>query len=224
MIKHLLIALVASILTIASGTATSQGPDRDGVPDTPGTGAHPALKEIDPGLAGHVIYRPVDLAGLGETRLGVYVFGNGGCSDDAASSRLHLLEIASHGYVAISPGAIYNGPGKSERTGPGPSGPSGPPATRAEQLSEATDWILEENQRSGSRYYGRIDPAAIAVFGFSCGRVQALMIAVDPRIGTAVIMNQLRGSEEAGNAFLGASCGLCANPDWEFETRGFDRL
>ena len=28
--------------------------------------------------------------------------GNGGCSDDGASSRSHLLEIASHGYLVIA--------------------------------------------------------------------------------------------------------------------------
>src|SRR5690606_28383092 len=133
-------------------------------------------------------YRPADLDGLGETRLGVYAFGNASCSDDGASARLHLLEVASHGYVAIAPGSIYNGPGKTERAGSrAPAGPSGPPATRAEQLREAIDWVLAENARPGSRYYRRIDPAAIAVSGFSCGSVQALTVAGAPDVATAVI-------------------------------------
>ena len=41
---------------------------------------------------------PKDLAALGAEKLGVVAWGNGGCSEDGASSRLHLLEIASHGY------------------------------------------------------------------------------------------------------------------------------
>src|SRR5690606_9847140 len=73
----------------------------DRMPDTPGTGRYPALKEESASLPNHVLYRPSNLAGLGGTKLGVYLFGNGACVDDGASSRLHLLEVASHGYLAI---------------------------------------------------------------------------------------------------------------------------
>ena len=308
MIKRACSYLAAAIFAIAAGASHGQGPNRDGVPDTPGTGAYPAIKEVDLGLPGHVVYRPADFDGLGETRLGVYAFGNGGCSDDGASARLHLLEVASHGYVAIAPGAIYNGPGKSARASSAPPpGPSDPPATRAKQLREAIDWVLAENERPGSRYYGRIDPASIAVSGFSCGGVQALTLASAPDVATAVIMNsglfvegptemagmslskelladlhfptlyilggptdiaypngmddfakidhvpvavanidrghggtywdpdggaaarvvvdwlewQLRASDKAGQTFLGPNCGLCADPNWELETKGF---
>src|SRR5262245_54335376 len=65
------------------------------MPDTPGTGKFPALKEEVASLPDHVVYRPAQLDELGSTRLGVYVFGNGGCSNDGASARLHLLEVAS---------------------------------------------------------------------------------------------------------------------------------
>jgi hypothetical protein len=79
--------------------------------DTPGTGAFPAMKEESTSLPDHVIYRPAHLDKLGATKLGLYIFGNGACSNDGASSRLHLLEIASHGYLAIAPGRIRTGPG-----------------------------------------------------------------------------------------------------------------
>ncbi len=167
------------------------------LPDTPGTGAFPAIKMTDPGLPGQVIYRPENLEGMGNTKLGIYAFGNGGCTDDAASSRLHLLEVASHGYLAIAPGRIYSGPGAVERTAPSSKeavqAKRDPgilkPATRAEQLKEAIDWALAENARVGSPYYGKIDPDAVAVSGFSCGGLQALLNAADPRVGTAIIMN-----------------------------------
>jgi hypothetical protein len=163
---------------------------QDALPDTPGTGPHRPLKEIDPGLSGQVVYRPADLAALGRTKLGVYVFGNGACTDDGASARLHLLQVASHGYLAIAPGGIYNGPGKAERPPRPAADPAAPlAATRAEQLRQAIDWALAENEREGSRYFGRIEPAAIAVSGFSCGGLQALAVARDPRVATAVIMN-----------------------------------
>jgi dienelactone hydrolase len=153
-------------------------------PDTPGTGAYPAIKVTDPGLPELVIYRPENLDALGDTRLGIYAFGNGSCTDDAAHSRLHVLEIASHGYLAIVPGRIYSGPGAVERTAQ-----PAEPATHAEQLIQAIDWALAENERRGSPYYDRIDPEAVAISGFSCGGLQALSVAADPRIRTAVIMN-----------------------------------
>lgn len=162
---------------------------RNSLPDTPGTGRFPALKETDPRLPGQVIFRPADLAALGSTRLGVYAFGNGACTDDAAHTRLHLLEIASHGYLVIVPGAFYTGPGAIAR--PANLPPAGPNAvlTTHAQLKEAITWALVENARPGSRYFGKIDPEAIAVSGFSCGGLQALLNARDPRVGTVVMMN-----------------------------------
>lgn len=160
-------------------------------PDTPGTGRFPAMKEEVASLPRHVVYRPADLAGLGRTKLGVVAWGNGGCSDDGASSRFHLLEIASHGYLVIASGSILSGPGAPARE-PRPAatpGQSQPPRTQVSDLTDAVDWALAENQRTGSPYFGRIDPALIAYSGWSCGGVQALQVAKDPRARTLVIHN-----------------------------------
>ena len=107
----------AATAAAAQAAAAERQRQQDATPDTPGTGRYAAMKELDPGLPDHVIYRPGNLAALGTTKLGVYAFGNGGCTDDGASARLHLLEIASHGYLAIAPGRIYNGPGKTRAAG-----------------------------------------------------------------------------------------------------------
>ena len=118
-IRHLFSHPLALALAIAYVTAvTAQQPapppvDRAALerqaeinkqPDTPGTGRFAALKEEVASLPRHVVYRPMDLAALGGTKLGVVAWGNGGCSDDGASSRFHLLEIASHGYLVIASG------------------------------------------------------------------------------------------------------------------------
>jgi len=164
----------------------------DNRPDTVGTGAFPAMKEEVGSLPDHVIYRPQNLAALGEQKLGMLVWGNGGCTDDGASSRFHLLEIASHGYLVIASGGIYSGPGARqppEYPAPPADSQFPPPRTTPEQLTEAIDWAMAENQRQGSPYYGMIDADQIAVAGYSCGGLQVLNVAADPRIDTMVIMN-----------------------------------
>jgi hypothetical protein len=126
-------------------------------PDTPGTGRFPAMKEEVASLPRHVVYRPKDLAALGTTKLGGVAWGNGGCSDDGASSRFHLLEIASHGYLVIASGRILSGPGAPPRE-PRPATPQGQlpaPRTQVADLTDAVDWALAENQRAGSPYFGR---------------------------------------------------------------------
>ena len=160
-------------------------------PDTPGTGRFPAMKEEVASLPRHVVYRPKDLASLGSMKLGVVAWGNGGCSEDGASSRFHLLEIASHGYLVIASGRILSGPDAPPRE-PRPEAQPGqiqPPRTQTSDLTEAIDWALAENQRTGSPYFGRIDPALIAYSGWSCGGLQALQVAKDPRVKTLVLHN-----------------------------------
>jgi len=205
-IRHLFSHPLALALVIACVTAvTAQQPapppvDRAALerqaeinkqPDTPGTGRFAALKEEVASLPRHVVYRPMDLAALGGTKLGVVAWGNGGCSDDGASSRFHLLEIASHGYLVIASGRILSGPGAPSRElrPDAQPGQIPPPRTQPSDLSEAVDWALAESQRTGSPYFGRIDPALVAYSGWSCGGLQALQVAKDPRIKTLVLHN-----------------------------------
>jgi hypothetical protein len=196
-----LAVLMACLGTLAAAQQPAQPPaDRAALerqaeinarPDTPGTGRFPAMKEEVPTLPRHVVYRPKDLAALGGTKMGIVAWGNGGCSEDGASSRFHLLEIASHGYLVIASGRILSGPGAPPREARAAGTASQPtaPRTKVSDLTDAVDWALAENQRTGSPYFGRIDPTQIAYSGWSCGGVQALQVAKDPRVKTLVIHN-----------------------------------
>ena len=196
---------VFGLVTLLGASATAQQappPAAPAGPDTPGTGPYPAMKEEVASLQQHVLYRPANIAAMGAQKLGVVAWGNGGCSDDGASTRFHLLELASHGYLVIASGRILSGPGAPPRPAPPPRpaaaapgapaaapAPLPPPKTTAAQLTEAIDWALKENARSGSPYYGKVDPKQIAVSGFSCGGLQAITAARDPRVSAVVFQN-----------------------------------
>ena len=169
----------------------SLAPKWNKVPDLEGSGPFPAAYAAAPNGSDYVLYQPKDLAGAeAKGKLGVYVWGSGACSADAAGSRFHLTEIASHGYVVIVPGKILSGPKAPPRPGgAGPEPGTQDPAARAtaEKMVAGIDWILAENQRQGSPYFGAIDPARIAVAGFSCGGLIALKAGFDPRVSAVLI-------------------------------------
>jgi hypothetical protein len=204
--RYVPLCLASSLLGVLAATATAQPnapptPEQEAarrlvaennkLPDPPGTGRFAALKEEVASLPNHVIYRPANLDALGATKLGVVAWGNGGCSNDGASSRFHLLEIASHGYLVIASGRILSGPGASEAA-PRPQAEPGvpsPPRTAAADLIAAIDWALAENERVGGPYFGRIAADQVALSGFSCGGLQALRVATDPRVRALVLHN-----------------------------------
>lgn len=155
------------------------------MPDTAGTGSYPAIKEEDPGLRDHTVYRPGDLASIPDGTLGVVGWGNGGCSDDGASQRLHLAEIASHGYVVVAPGKILSGPGRT----PPPHRDELIAETSPEQLMQGVEWAIAQNKNPESPYFGKIDPSQIAVAGFSCGGLQAVALGSDPRVKAVIVQN-----------------------------------
>jgi len=199
-------AILASLLAISLAgplTAQQQTPaERDAfrraqeefnrVPNTPGDGPYPAMIETDPGLPGHVIYRPVDLSPFDGGKLPILVWGNGACVDDGTAHRLHLAEIASYGYLVVAAGGWRSGPGATEPRAPQPA-PSGGglprAATTAADVSAGIDWAIAENTRNGSDLRGKVATGAIAVAGHSCGGLQAIEIAADPRIKTVLVHN-----------------------------------
>ena len=176
------------------------------MPDTRGTGPFPALKEVDPAFPGHVVYRPADLGALGKRRLPVLLWGNGGCTDDGAAERLFLEQIASYGYLVLAPGSILSGPGVPEAPPPAPQaqGP-GPGALSVRTTTEQVHQGLEEAQAANDmpgRWHDRLDLARVAVGGYSCGGLQALAIAADPRI-KAVVITHSGIFKEGGNPIKG---------------------
>jgi dienelactone hydrolase len=194
------IVIVATALALATGAAAQQPPDMariqaeaDKVPDTAGDGPLAATMELDPGLPNYVVYRPAKIEKVGRGKLGVFIWGNGACVDDGSSARQHLAEIASYGYLVIAPGKWRSGPNAKEprqaTAAPAADGKLPAPATSADDLRRALDWALAENGRRDSRYRGKIDTSAVAIGGYSCGGLQALELAGDPRIHTLVIQN-----------------------------------
>jgi len=168
-----------------------------------GTGMYPAILEQDPSLVTHTVYRPQDLSSVKE-KLPIIAWGNGGCANNGLSHRNFLMEIASHGYLAIAIGPPVAPPARQGRqgaaegpagqgapaAGPGrQAGPPPPPASKSSQLIDAMNWALAENSRKGSPYEGKLDPSKIAVMGMSCGGIQSYAVATDPRIKLVGIFN-----------------------------------
>ena len=144
----------------------------------------PAIVEGEPGLPNHTIYRPKDLSPFGKSNLmPVLAWGNGACS---SSSRMHanfLAEVASHGFLVIALGPYVTETDAGSGMGMGMGG------TKSAQMLEAIDWATAENKRSDSKFYGKLDPSRFAVAGMSCGGLQALEVAPDPRVKTVMVMN-----------------------------------
>ena len=139
----------------------------------PGTGAYPAVVEVDPGLPTHTVFRPANLEGLGSVRLPVVAWANGGCANSPRGFEPFLAEVASHGFLVI---AIGTTPPQQGRTS-------------YRQLTQAIDWAAEQNAQPGSKYRGRLDLARVAVAGQSCGGLQAIEASFDARVTTTLVCN-----------------------------------
>ncbi len=145
-----------------------------------GTGPYEALMASDRSLATHTVFRPKDLSPFGrKAKLPIIAWGNGACANSPWEHVNFLSEVASHGFLVIAIGPM---PREGQRGGTG-----GP--TKAEMLNDAIQWAMAQNRDKASPYYRKLDPANIAVAGMSCGGLQALEVAPDTRIKTAMICN-----------------------------------
>lgn len=147
-----------------------------------GTGPFKALIAQDGSLPTHTIFRPRDMSAVGkeQPRLPIVAWGNGACANSPWEHVNFLSEIASHGFLIIAIGPM---PVDGKRGG----GPGGP--TKASLLTDAINWAIAQNANASSQYAGKLDTSKIAVAGMSCGGLQALEVAPDPRVRTLMVCN-----------------------------------
>ena len=141
-----------------------------------GTGPHKVTVETnaDPGINEGTIFRPTDLGGA--EKYPIFVWGEGGCSENGLSNSAAMGEIASHGYFVIADG-VPNGTASRTMT-------SGDPSTMGAPLMAYVAWAIAENGKPCSAYYQSLDTTKISSNGFSCGGLMAEGTAGDPRITT----------------------------------------
>ena len=177
-------ALLSAACLVMLGTACKSGPvapvaSQSKVVEDGGTGPYKVLMLEDPSLEAHTIFAPQDLSPFGKKNLlPVLVWGNGACTNSPWEHYKFLNEIASHGFLVVATGHI-----------PMEEKPfRGPMSTSAQQI-ESIDWAIAQNADKESPYYGRIDVEHIAAAGMSCGGLQTLDNATDPRLTTIMICN-----------------------------------
>ena len=144
-----------------------------------GTGPYKAIMVEEPSLEAHTIFRPADLSKFGKNNpLPILVWGNGACTNSPWEHQNFLSEIASHGFFVV---AIGYWPAEGERYRGAQS--------KAEQQIEGLDWAIAQNSDKNSPYYGKLDVKNIAAAGMSCGGLQTLVNAADPRLKAIMICN-----------------------------------
>jgi hypothetical protein len=161
----------------AQAPGTSDNPASRVVEDG-GTGAYSAIMYTDISLLTHTIFRPKDLSVFGrKNKLPIIAWGNGACANSPAGHLNFLSEVASHGFLVIAIGPMPQ------------EGQPGGGKTTSSQMLDAINWAIAQNSDKASIFYNKIDISKIAVSGMSCGGLQTLEVAPDPRVTTAVVCN-----------------------------------
>ena len=188
--------LLATPWTVTAVAAQAGEESGERTVEDGGTGPYKAIMVGDSSLPTHTIFRPKDLSAFGgRVKLPILAWGNGGCATSPAAHQNYLSEIASHGFLIVAIG-----------TPPAPGGGrGGGGGDRSNTLLAAVNWAIAQNGDNASAYRGKLDVSKVAVFGHSCGGLQALEVSGDPRISTTIVAN-------SGILNAGAAPGGRGNP------------
>jgi hypothetical protein len=148
----------------------------DGASSKPSTGSLPPIS--DPGATGPFTATTASNTGpngnymafypqeLGQNGLlsPIVIWGNGATVTSPTVYGTLLNHIASHGFAVLA----YN------------TTPQG------SDMTAAIDWMVSENTRQGSVFYGTLDASKIAAMGHSAGSLATFAIANDSRLTTTM--------------------------------------
>jgi predicted alpha/beta-hydrolase family hydrolase len=174
--KKQIVLLIAIGLLIGHASAQEV---KSRIVENGGTGKFSSIMMTEPSLPTHTIFRPQDITVFGrKEKLPVIAWGNGACFNSPWEHVNFLNEVASHGFLVIAIGTMPVEEGEQERS-----------RSVSKQLLDAIDWAIAQNKDKNSPYFNKIDTKKIAVSGMSCGGLQTLEVAPDPRISTIVVCN-----------------------------------
>jgi len=172
-----IVALCFSSTVSAQNNTPASSPTVRTVEDG-GTGSYSAIMCTDNSLATHTIFRPKDLIAFGkQNKLPIIAWGNGACANSPWEHVNFLSEVASYGFLVIAIGPM---PQEGEKGGG---------KSTSSQMTDAINWAIAMNSDKNSLLFNKIDISKIAVSGMSCGGLQTLEIASDPRVTTTVVCN-----------------------------------
>lgn len=177
----LFVAAMLSVNILSAQDAKSR------VLDEGGTGEYKAIMVSDASLPTHTVFKPQNLKPFGKKNLlPILVWGNGACTNSPWEHVNFLNEIASHGFLVVAIGPM---PEEGER---------GRGRSESKQLRDAIDWAIAQNGDKSSQYYKKLDVSKIAAAGMSCGGLQTLDVAEDPRLSTIMVCNSGLFNEPSG--------------------------
>ncbi|TNF40534.1 MAG: esterase [Cytophagales bacterium] len=140
-----------------------------------GSGPFPAIMVSESSLPTHTVFKPQDLSKFGGNNiLPIIAWGNGACFDSPWEHVKFLNEVASHGFLVVAIGTM---PKQTDIR------------SKSQKLLDAIDWAIAQNSDPKSPYYQKIAVDKISVSGMSCGGLQTLEVAGDPRITTVGVFN-----------------------------------
>jgi len=160
--------------TAGAGGSSDDAGIADGGPVTPtlppadsvdADGPFETTQDLGAGPSGDSgLFYPTDLGRDGLAHP-IFVWGCGGGSTPS-SYATHLNRIASHGFIVIAEVSTIGNDGAI--------------------LIAALEWLIAENERPESMFFGKLDTAKVAAGGHSIGSVNTFLIADDPRLTTTI--------------------------------------
>lgn len=178
-IATFLFVSLLSVSTIVHGQHhTTPVPPDSRVIEDGGTGPYNAIMVTEATLPTHTVFRPHDLTPFrNSNRLPIIAWGNGACANSPWEHVNFLSEVSSYGFLVVAIGTMPK------------EGEKGSGRSTSAQLIDAIDWAIAQNGDKESPYYNKINVNKVAVSGMSCGGLQTLEVAHDPRVSTIVVCN-----------------------------------